>query len=189
MVNNTSIFSLKKLKIKRVDDTQTKHSTMALYQHLHQRCLEAIEDGDLGEVQRILRTRTPSTARFQPTSALLAEALYHNHTFLVRTLLGFPYFVFPNEACLAYALKHNQHDLVKLFLKRYRVEPSEASLAYAISACNVPMVKYLIRKRGVPVHEDLYDDLYDDPEEADDFSPSERLARNHTIRRILRKAL
>ncbi len=166
-----------------------------MHQRLHQQCLEAIEDGDFSKVHQILRTRCNNpnkqnrVTRFQPTSTHLSEALYHNHLFLVKTFLGFPYFVRPDDACLAYAIKNNNKDLSQLFLKRYRVEPTEGSLAYAVSACNIPMIKYLIHKRGVPVNEDLYDEIYEEPEEMDDFTPSERLARNNKIRHILRKAL
>lgn len=165
----------------------------AEYDFLELKCIDAIIDNDFVKVEEILKTKCPhpflryKVCKFIPSPSCLSEAIYRTHFDFAKRLLGFPYFVIPDEGALAYSIYTNQHSLTELFLRRYRVKPTEATLQYAISACNVRIVKYLVNVRQVPLDYELLEEIYEKPEPHDDFPVEERLKRNRIIRRFLKR--
>lgn len=173
--------------------------------------LDAIENDDFDKIEKLLEKKLPDPNEhlritiFNPSVSCLSECIWHlqKHQYvndpinyvkykeLTMRLLSAPYFIKPDDNCLCYAIMNQQHDLINLFITRYRRELNcdENTLQYAISACNVKMVRYLLFKYRVPIDPELFEYIYDEKQSEDEFPIEERTKRNRIIRRLIKQAL
>jgi hypothetical protein len=176
---------------------------------------DAMHADDFDKIEEILNKRVPNpeerlrVTKYRPSIRCLSECIWnlqkhqyinnpihHPITYikykdLVMRLLSAPYFIKPDDTCLCYAIMNQEHDLIHMFVTRYRrsLNCNENTLQYAISACNVKMVRFLLFKYRVPIDDDLLNFIETDKQTEDDFPIEERRKRNIIIRRMIKKAL
>ena len=191
MLERDNSLSLEEIQEER--NYRFEHPTK--YDLLENKMIDAIMASDFITIKRILNTtcRHPHlryrVMRFQPSPSCLSEAIYQRLDVLVKRFLAPPYFVVPSEDCLTYAVRAQRRDWIRMFMRRYRIEPNESTLRYAVTACNIKMVKYLLENPSIGLDEDLYEEIFDTPQEYDPFSVEVRVARNRIIRKLIRRAI
>lgn len=167
-------------------NVENKNDINAIKQELENFYLSFIGTDELDEIEIIL-----SKYRLYgliPSQDCLAETIYWNQKHLALRLMDEPYCIEPDVACLSYAIKNQNHDLIQKLLD-IGVEVEYCCLQYAITACNIKLVTYFIDELNIPVDSELDWDIEDTPQLQDEFSPEERINRNKIIKNIIERAL
>lgn len=181
------------------------------YTILEDNFFEAMYTDDFDKIEEILNKQLPNpeeqlrVTKYRPSIRCVSECIWNlqKHQYvnnpmtyikykeLVMRFFSAPYFIKPDDTCLCYAIMNQEHDLIQMFITRYRryLDCNENTLQHSIMACNIKMVRYLLFKCKVQIDPELLDYIEKEKQSEDDFSIVERTKRNRIIRRLIKQVL